>query len=105
MAEEIAKRLGVEVEWITPSWDVITAGNWNGRWDLSVGSMTPTPERQKVLHFSSAARKTPAPAASWRLCSKATSRTPRSPETVAKTPPVVFLSRPLSQARKLCGFL
>ncbi len=52
MAEEIAKRLGVEVEWITPSWDVITAGNWNGRWDLSVGSMTPTPERQKVLHFS-----------------------------------------------------
>src|SRR5687768_1453722 len=37
VAEEIAKRLGVEVEWITPSWDVITAGNWNGRWDLSVG--------------------------------------------------------------------
>ena len=63
MAEEIAKRLGVEVEWITPSWDVITAGNWNGRWDLSVGSMTPTPERRKVLHFSPAYYYVPAAAA------------------------------------------
>jgi polar amino acid transport system substrate-binding protein len=52
VTEEIAKRMGVEVEWIVPSWDVITAGSWNGRWDLSVGSMTITPERAKVLHFS-----------------------------------------------------
>src|SRR5215213_8182019 len=44
--------MGVEVEWMTPSWDVITAGSWNGRWDLSVGSMTVTPERAKVLHFT-----------------------------------------------------
>ena len=40
MAEEIAKRMGVDVQWTAPSWDVITAGNWDGRWDLSVGSMT-----------------------------------------------------------------
>jgi polar amino acid transport system substrate-binding protein len=52
VTEEIAKRMGVEVEWVTPSWDVLTAGSWNGRWDLSVGSMTITPERAKVLHFS-----------------------------------------------------
>src|SRR5215204_3569239 len=52
VAEEIARRMGVEVEWMTPSWDVITAGSWNGRWDLSVGSMTITPERAKVLHFT-----------------------------------------------------
>ena len=52
VTEEIAKRMGVEVEWITPSWDVITGGNWNGRWDLSVGSMTITPERAEVLHFT-----------------------------------------------------
>ena len=60
VAEEIAKRMGVEVEWIVPSWDVITAGSWNGRWDLSVGSMTITPERAKVLHFTPPYYYTPA---------------------------------------------
>jgi polar amino acid transport system substrate-binding protein len=51
VGREIAKRMGVELEIITPSWDVITAGNWAGRWDMSVGSMTPTAERAKVLDF------------------------------------------------------
>lgn len=51
VAREIAKRLGVEVEFVTPSWDIITAGRWNGRWDLSVGSMTPTKSRAEVLAF------------------------------------------------------
>jgi polar amino acid transport system substrate-binding protein len=60
VATEIAKRLGVEVEWKTPSWDVITAGNWSGRWDASVGSMTVTPERSEVLHFTPAYYYTPA---------------------------------------------
>jgi polar amino acid transport system substrate-binding protein len=63
VTEEIAKRMGVEVEWMTPSWEVITAGSWNGRWDLSVGSMTITPERSKVLYFSPAYYYTPAAAA------------------------------------------
>ncbi len=45
VAREIAKRLGVGIEFITPSWDIITAGNWNGRWDLYVGSMTPTKKK------------------------------------------------------------
>jgi polar amino acid transport system substrate-binding protein len=63
VTEEIAKRMGVEVEWVTPSWDVITAGSWNGRWDLSVGSMTITPERAEVLHFSPPYYYTPAAAA------------------------------------------
>ena len=63
VAEEIAKRMGVEVEWMTPSWDVITAGSWNGRWDMSVGSMTVTPERSKVLHFTPPYYYTPAAAA------------------------------------------
>ena len=63
VTEEIAKRMGVDVEWIVPSWDVITAGSWNGRWDLSVGSMTITPERSKVLHFSPPYYYTPAAAA------------------------------------------
>lgn len=51
IAEEIGKRLGVEVEFVTPTWDVVVAGNWNGAWDLSVGSMSPTEDRAKVLEF------------------------------------------------------
>ena len=60
VATEIAKRLGVEVAWEAPSWDVITAGSWNGRWDMSVGSMTPTNDRQQVLHFTQPYNYTPA---------------------------------------------
>ncbi len=60
VAREIAKRLGVEVEFITPSWDIITAGRWNGRWDLSVGSMTPTKSRAEVLAFPGVYYFTPA---------------------------------------------
>jgi polar amino acid transport system substrate-binding protein len=53
VAREIAARLGVEVEFVTPDWDVITAGNWGGQWDMSVGSMTVTTARQEVLDFVS----------------------------------------------------
>jgi polar amino acid transport system substrate-binding protein len=52
VATEIATRLGVDVAWETPQWDVITAGSWNGRWDTTVGSMTPTNDRQEVLWFT-----------------------------------------------------
>jgi polar amino acid transport system substrate-binding protein len=60
VATEIAKRLGVDVAWETPAWDVITAGSWNGRWDTTVGSMTPTNERQQVLYFTQPYNYTPA---------------------------------------------
>ncbi|MBT4238030.1 transporter substrate-binding domain-containing protein [Oceanospirillaceae bacterium] len=60
VAREIAKRLGAEVEFITPNWDVITAGNWYGRWDMHVGSMTPTKQRAKVLSFPAVYYYTPA---------------------------------------------
>ncbi len=53
VAQEIAKRLGVEVEFVTPDWDLITAGNWGDQWDISVGSMTITIARQEVLDFAS----------------------------------------------------
>ncbi len=52
VATEIAERLGVAVEFVTPDWDVITAGNWGGQWDMSVGSMTVTTDRQQVLDFA-----------------------------------------------------
>jgi polar amino acid transport system substrate-binding protein len=51
VAKEVAKRLGVEIEFITPGWDVITAGKWAGRWDVCIGSMTATKERGEVLDF------------------------------------------------------
>ena len=52
VATEIAKRLGVDIAWETPDWEVLTAGSWNDRWDMSVGSMTPINERQEVLNFT-----------------------------------------------------
>ena len=52
VAKEIADRLGVELAWETPDWEVLTAGSWNDRWDMSVGSMTPINERQEVLNFT-----------------------------------------------------
>ena len=60
VATEIATRLGVDIAWETPSWDLITAGHWNDRWDMSVGSMTVTPERAEVLDFTPAYYYTPA---------------------------------------------
>ena len=50
-AREVAKRLGVKVEWVTPDWSAITSGNWAGRWDVSIGSMTQTEERAEVVDF------------------------------------------------------
>ncbi|HEY3522827.1 MAG TPA: transporter substrate-binding domain-containing protein, partial [Candidatus Limnocylindrales bacterium] len=60
VATEVAKRLGVQVKFVTPDWDTITAGSWGGRWDISVGSMTITADRQKVLDFSPPYYYTPA---------------------------------------------
>ncbi|MCF6248601.1 MAG: transporter substrate-binding domain-containing protein [Desulfobacula sp.] len=51
VAKEVAKRLGVKVKFVTPDWSIITSGRWNGRWDLSVGSMTPTKKRAEILDF------------------------------------------------------
>ncbi|MBC2745099.1 MAG: transporter substrate-binding domain-containing protein [Desulfosarcina sp.] len=52
VAKEMAKRLGVKVKFITPDWDLITAGKWGKRWDVSIGSMTPTAERKQALLFT-----------------------------------------------------
>ena len=60
VATEIAKRLGVSIAWEAPKWEVLTAGSWNDRWDMSVGSMTPTNDRQEVLDFTEPYYFTPA---------------------------------------------
>ena len=59
-AAEIAKRLGLEVCFVTPDWTLITGGSWADRWDISVGSMTITPERMQALYFSQPYYTTPA---------------------------------------------
>jgi polar amino acid transport system substrate-binding protein len=60
VATEIAKRLGVTVEFTAQDWTVITAGSWAGRWDVSVGSMTITGDRVKIFDFSPPYYYTPA---------------------------------------------
>ncbi len=60
VAAEVARRLGVGVEYLDINFDVITAGSWNGRWDVNVGSMTVTPDRAQVLYFSEPYYFTPA---------------------------------------------
>jgi polar amino acid transport system substrate-binding protein len=60
VAIAIGDALGVETCFATPNWDVITAGNWADKWDVSVGSMTITTERQKILDFSVPYYYTPA---------------------------------------------
>ncbi len=59
-AVEIAGRLGVEPCFVTPPWTQLTAGNWDGRWDISVGSMAITPERMELLYFTQPYYATPA---------------------------------------------
>ncbi|MBN2118630.1 MAG: transporter substrate-binding domain-containing protein [Anaerolineales bacterium] len=60
VAKAIGDALGVETCFATPAWDAITAGNWADKWDLSVGSMTITTARQKILDFSVPYYYTPA---------------------------------------------
>lgn len=51
VAKRLAKYLGVEVQFVTPGWDVIAAGKWEGRWDIAMGQMTPTKKRAEVFSF------------------------------------------------------
>ena len=60
VAREIGTRLGVDVEFTDPTFDAVVAGNWGGRWDMSVGSVTVTTERMEVLDFTQAYYYTPA---------------------------------------------
>jgi polar amino acid transport system substrate-binding protein len=60
VAKEIASRLGVEAELQPQKWGVITAGSWNDRWDVSVGSMTDTVDREELFYFTPAYYYTPA---------------------------------------------
>jgi polar amino acid transport system substrate-binding protein len=60
VARELAARLGVEADINHQDWEVITAGSWNNRWDVSVGSMTDTVPREKLFEFTPSYYYTPA---------------------------------------------
>jgi polar amino acid transport system substrate-binding protein len=60
VALEIGERLGVEVEFTDPTFDAVVAGSWADRWDMSVGSVTVTSEREEVLDFTTPYYFTPA---------------------------------------------
>jgi len=60
VAKEIGERLGVDVQFETPSFDAVVAGGWSNRWDMSVGSVTITPEREEILDFTQSYYYTPA---------------------------------------------
>ena len=61
VAVEIARRLGVEACFIWwPTWEQVTGGYWKNAWDVSVASMTITPERMENLYFTQPYYTTPA---------------------------------------------
>ncbi|KPA91421.1 amino acid ABC transporter substrate-binding protein, PAAT family [Pseudomonas asplenii] len=51
VAKAVAQKLGVKLRLETPSWDVIAAGRWSGRYDLCICSMTPSKARAEVFDF------------------------------------------------------
>jgi polar amino acid transport system substrate-binding protein len=51
-ALEIGKRLGVEICFVIPTWPTVTAGNWGGKWDVSIASMAITNKFSQVLTFT-----------------------------------------------------
>jgi polar amino acid transport system substrate-binding protein len=67
VANEVAARLGDQLG-VTITTDIqhrdwstdVTAGSWNDRYDMNVGSMTVTPEREELFIFAPAYYYTPA---------------------------------------------
>jgi polar amino acid transport system substrate-binding protein len=59
-ANALGQRLGVTVEFETPNFDEVVAGDWGGRFDISVGSVTITAPRVDLLNFTDPYYYTPA---------------------------------------------
>jgi len=52
VAKKMGELLNLDVQFENPAWETIPAGLQQGKYDVSIGSMTITPERQKVLDFT-----------------------------------------------------
>ena len=55
----VAKGLGVEPCFVTPSWTEVTGGNWGDRWDLAYGSGAIALDRMDVLYMTQPYYSTP----------------------------------------------
>jgi polar amino acid transport system substrate-binding protein len=55
----VAKALGVEPCFVTPSWTEVTAGNWGDHWDLAYGSGAIDFDRMDVLYMTQPSYSTP----------------------------------------------
>jgi len=55
----VARAMGVEPCFVTPSWTEVTAGKWTDRWDISYGSGAIPGERMNRLWMTSAYRAEP----------------------------------------------
>jgi len=51
VSNEIGRRLGLPVRFVSPGWNAVIAGDWKGQWDLAVASITPTESREQKLLF------------------------------------------------------
>ncbi len=52
VAQAIAKELNVEACFVTPAWETVLAGNWQGAWDVNLGSMAITTDRLEKFVFA-----------------------------------------------------
>jgi polar amino acid transport system substrate-binding protein len=52
--------MGLEPCFVLPTWTQLVSGGWADRWDISVASMTITPERLQALYFAQPYYTTPA---------------------------------------------
>jgi polar amino acid transport system substrate-binding protein len=52
VAVKIARGLGVEPCFVTPTRTEIISGGWADRWDIHIGSLAITPERMKLMYFT-----------------------------------------------------
>ena len=48
----LARRLGVEACFATPTWTEVTAGNWGDRWDIAYGSGSINEDRMQRLYMT-----------------------------------------------------
>ncbi|HYO51667.1 ABC transporter substrate-binding protein [Archangium sp.] len=52
IAEALAKKMGVQIEWRVLAFDALLAGLRQDRWDMVIASFAITPERSKAVSFT-----------------------------------------------------
>ncbi len=52
VAKKVARILGLTVVWKHPAWANVISGLRHGRYDVSIGSMSVSPERKKLVAFT-----------------------------------------------------